>query len=273
MTQLWQRLQEVEPARVWLAVRVLGYILVGATGSWLAPDDLEQILAILAVLLGVDAATTEATRSKVYSPKSASDILAAAFVGAVGGYIRTVVENTLPKNKVTEGLQAALPILAEFAQANLDTETRAKIQRKVHLALHSRGLIPKRNVPPSVTSIVLILPLVLALSACVPIADLFGSTVEQINAGGADLAVVETGIAFDPGEDVALAVLVTMYADEANVTDERCDVTTLDELAEVTCDLGDVAEETTIALSATNLSATATYQRTGSARFYSAVLD
>lgn len=65
MKTLWKRLRDMEPARLMAAIRGVVYILVGITGSWLSPENTEPILAAIALLLGVDVASTEKTRSSV----------------------------------------------------------------------------------------------------------------------------------------------------------------------------------------------------------------
>jgi len=273
MRRVLDYLANVEPAIAFMAIRTLLYLAVGVTGSWLSPDTAEQVLGALALLLGVDVATTAGTRTRVTSPKTVGELVAATFVGPVGEFIKNTVKALVPATRLVQGLNLVTPLLAQYADRQLDDDTRALIQRQVHLRLRNAGLIRKRDVNIN-SSLVLVIPfLVLVLGACAPVAQFFGGTIDVVAGDDAQLTVVSTGIQFDPGEQPALRVGVDILGATLITSDPRCTLETLDDLQALDCRLGDVTQPTIISLSGTEVTATAQYQRPDRSRFFLTTLD
>lgn len=275
MSRILDYLKNVEPAVAFMAIRTLVYLGVGATGSWLNPDNAEQILSVLGLILGVDAATTAGTRARVTSPRSAADLVSSVFVGQVGDFIRKVVRDSVPDNKFTDGLRTVVPVMAEYANSRLDDETRSRVHRQVHLRLRSAGLLRKRDVNVN-ASIVLILPLlVLLVSACAPFQDFTGGVIDRAVGDDAQLTQVATGVQFDPGAEAALHVSVEIVGTTLVTEDRRCELEPLPDLDLLIlgCELGTVAEPDTIVFSGTDVTASAEYRRDGRSRPFFTTLD
>lgn len=278
LNQLWDHLQNVEPARAYLFVRVVAYLILGATGSAIAPEQMEVILASLAMLLGVDAATTEATRRKVTSPRTAAEMMAQLFVGEVGGHIRGLVEKALPESKWGPGLQAVVPILTEYAGQQLTPERRAEIQAKVDAALLQAGLVKARTWGPKAAGLLFLLVIV-PLSGCAifqPVAqDVGGEAVDYVLGDIATLTATPEGTVFDPVEGEADGVVVNLVGAAILGEDPRCSPTEVPEgLEGLSCFLGDdVTDPTLVTVGATMGYASATYTRPGSSRPYRISLD
>ena len=66
---------EREPARFFLLIRAVLYLGI-STWAVLDAEQLEQILSILALVIGVDATTHHQTRKRVFSPATVKDIVA-----------------------------------------------------------------------------------------------------------------------------------------------------------------------------------------------------
>lgn len=271
---------DVEPAVAFAAIRVIVYLVAGATGAWLSPETIEPILGAVAGLIGVDAATTIGTRNRVTSPSTASELVASVFVGKVGRYIRDLVEQKAPDGQVADGLRAALPVLAEFASSKLNEETRAQIQARVGTALYEAGLTRTRKWGPT-SLFVAILLTITVLPGCAALQELTGDVAAEASDAvlgdpNASLAGIEEGLVFNPGEEPARAVAVFVIGDDLTNEDERCERLPHEASHAVDCRLGDVTEATTITVWPTGDSsayADATYTRDGSSVPYRITID
>lgn len=111
----------------------------------------------------------------------------------------------------------------------------------------------------------LIAPLLLLLVACVPVANLGAGLIED--ADGASLHVLADGMGFDAGDETALGVIMVVAFDtlESYQAPEGASCT-LDGVLD--CRLGDVESRTVVELVGTNVSAFATFRRSGSSTVY-----
>ena len=280
MKNLWNRLENVEPARLYLLLRVAAYVAVGATGAAVAPDDLELILGTLAALLGVDAATTEATRRKVSSPRTAAELIAHAFVGEAGTFVRGLVERSVPQAKWAQGLQASLPILTEFAGAQLTPDVRGEIQKRVDAALLNAGLVKRRTggpLPVSLLVLLVLLVLVPTLGACSLLApvgqEVGGETVDYVLGDVATLTLDDAGLTFDPVDGSTAGVVVNIVAVEIHGEHPHCEPYELEGLVGRECHLATVDEPALLPFGIVDGYASATYTRLGSSRPYRIGLD
>ena len=272
MKALLARFMNTEPAILFGLVRAVVYIGAGATGIAIEPDNLEQILTVVGVVLGADAATTAATRSQVTSPKTASDLVANVFVGEVGRFIRGAVTKIVPESKLTAGLQAVLPILGEFAGSALTEDTRAAIQRRVDLTLRGAGLVRTKTFGPGSMGLLILLPFLLA--GCAVFAPIGGAVTDLVLGDVATLTGTDAGLVFDPVEGTTRGVVINLVAVEILGDDERCTrYVASPEFVGLDCRLGTVTEVTLIAVGAVDAFGSATYTRPGSSRPYRVGLE
>lgn len=138
----------VEPLRAFVAIRTVIYLVVGIGAFGLAPEHAEAIIAILAVVFGVDLATSEDVRSRVFAPASVDGIVGTLFVMPAGRYVRGIVEELVPPGRVTDALALVAPIALEYAMRSIDDTERAAIQRRVHEVLRAARLLRGRDISP-----------------------------------------------------------------------------------------------------------------------------
>lgn len=269
-----------EPARLYFIVRAI-VMLLAAIGVYVVePEALEGALAALAVIFGVDAATTEATRAKVYAPATAHRIADAAIATAhsnpreAGPYILDLVTSLVPAAKLPAGIAAVAPLVAQFANRALTDDLRKTLQRKVHQQLRNAGVLRGRTIPPS-TSIVALLAVIL-LAACTPVSRTVTAGLNAAAGDSATLAWAESeegqtvGITFEPGDAPAVGVYVDILGSELQLGEvsgaSRADCIEEEEATGILCLFGLVDGSIVIQLAGQDITATASYRRSPSGR-------
>lgn len=117
---------------------------------------------------------------------------------------------------------------------------------------------------------------ILLFVGCVPLQSVGRDLVDTLTGDRATLRYCEGGesfaapclgaygIAFDPADRPALAVILDVLGRDLTTNDARCEVVA----AGLQCHLGDVAVPTAVSLTGQNVTATATYRRPGEGRIY-----
>ena len=89
-----------EPARLYLIIRQAIFIILGLVGVAIKPEILEDVLALLALILLGDVGTTEAMRKHVTTTATISK--GAALIrdySSVAGYIREIASRIVPADR------------------------------------------------------------------------------------------------------------------------------------------------------------------------------
>lgn len=116
--------------------------------------------------------------------------------------------------------------------------------------------------------LLLLLPLLVVLSGCLPIQRFATGTLNDQLGDSASLTFVfepEGGLSFDPGDSSTVDTIVDVLFDTVGVYDEALCIPSGNGLL---CDLGAVSEPTFIRVSGTNVTAEASYRRPGGGRLY-----
>lgn len=270
-----------EPARLYFIVRAVVMLLAAVGVYAVEPEALEGVLSALAVLFGVDAATTEATRAKVYAPSTAQRIAETTLAAShsqpkheAGTYIIDLVSSLVPGAKLPAALAAVAPLMAQFANRSLTDDLRKTLQRKVHERLRQTGVLRGRSIPPA-TSIV---ALVVLLSACAPVSRVITGGLNAAAGDSATLAWVEAddgttvGITFEPGDAPAVGVILDILGENlvigtvAGASAGDCAVE--EGGTGAVCAFAAVEQPVVVALTGDDITATAGYRRTPSGRPY-----
>lgn len=143
-----KKFMDLEPLRVYYALRVVLYLAAGAGLLSLAPEHVEPILIVLGVLLGIDTKTTQDARAKVMSPNTTETIVSGLFITESGRFVRDIVEQLVPKNRLVEALALTASIALEYRAADMTDETRAVIQRRVHELLRAAKIVRGLDIKP-----------------------------------------------------------------------------------------------------------------------------
>lgn len=239
-----------EPLRAQLILRLI-LLVGGSLGlAWWNDEIVTELFFIVLGIIGIDVAATERARAAVTSPATAE--LAGALIknsGDVAGFIRNLVAGLVPAGAVPFALSLVQPLVRQYASEMLTDKNRAQITARVHSTLRQHGLLKGKNIG-TVTLFFGTLFLLL-IAGCAPLIN-FASR------GEATMEYAVDGVLFIPAVPV-LAVVVDIQGDSLRTTDENC--TTYDE--GLSCLLGDLSEPYLIELSGFDVTAFATWQRTG----------
>ena len=266
MLERLQRFIRTEPARFYLIVRTLAYLLLSGLATQYGVD-LEMVLTTLALVLGLDATTTErGVRSKVYQPERVSQLVTgAAELGAgsnvwaseVGRWVASFLRGQVSSVKLPFALQALTPLVRQFANAQLTPELRAELQGKIHQTLRDLNLIKRVSIPArGIVFLVLLL-----VAGCLPTQDFVAGGLNELTADGSSLVYTVDGALFDAGPEDALRAFADVRGEDLVFYDAEDNCMELVEFWRCERELVEAGDPWLIDLSGDDLSMTVTFER------------
>ncbi|GEM47845.1 hypothetical protein [Deinococcus cellulosilyticus] len=104
--------------------------------------------------------------------------------------------------------------------------------------------------------------------ACAPAQQATTDVIDNTFGDDATIAFVQGGVQFNPGSKPALGVIVVLQGQSLKALDASSPCKPNTDSTELSCELGDVSAAQTIGVSGQNVTASASYRRTGSNRVY-----
>ena len=258
-----------EPARFYLIVRTLLYFAVSYVAV-LQNIDLEPVLGILALVLGIDAVSSEkGIRDQVYQPTTVTGLVKEAsflpgvgsiWVTEVGKFVFNLIKSRVDETKVPQAMAVLTPMLSELASAALTPELRGELQVKVHSFLHNANLISKTTIPARAGALGIVF-LLFTLSACGPVTQAVSENTNALVSDGASLSYTADGALFAPGASDALIVSATVKGESLAYYEKADNCKPVEDYLLCTQTVVTPAKPWTIDLSGVDMSVTVSFQR------------
>lgn len=127
------RLVEKEPARAFQVVRLSAYLIAG-TYAAVETEQVDQVLMILAAVMGVDVASTEGTRSRVFSPETVKELVDdKSELTRLAFEVAEVVKPA--KTTKADLINVVAPIVLQHRGKALTSDLKSQMATEIHSAL------------------------------------------------------------------------------------------------------------------------------------------